>query len=50
MNNWQQDFVSFNSFCNHTRDKEIDFVIIRMITDRLGRHEIEVLLPSLNKS
>ena len=36
--------MSSNSFCNHTREKEIDFVIIRMITDRIGRHEIEVRL------
>ena len=36
-----------NSVCNHTRDKQMglplrssDFVITRMITDRIGRHKV----------
>ena len=44
--------MSSNSVCNHTRDKQIglplrssDFVITRMITDRIGLHS--VLLPLL---
>ena len=45
--------MSSNSVCNHTRDKQIGlplhgrpiFVIIRMITDRIGLHS--VLLPLL---
>ena len=47
--------MSSNSVCNHTRDKQIglplrgrpiDFVITRMITDRIGLHS--VLLPLLS--
>ena len=45
--------MSSNSVCNHTRDKQnrspaarsSDFVITRVITDRIGLHS--VLLPLL---
>ena len=39
--------MSSNSVCNYTRDKarSSDFVITRMITDRIGLHS--VLLPLL---
>ena len=35
--------MSSNSVCNHTCDDTRDFVITRMITDRIGLHS--VLLP-----
>ena len=51
MINWQQDFVSSNCVCNHTRDSQIRLqlrglpilLITRMITERIGLHS--VLLP-----
>ena len=51
MINWKQDFLSFSSVCDHTRDKQIGLplrgrlilLITRMITDRIGFHT--VLLP-----
>ena len=41
--------MSSNSVCNHTRDKQIaarssDFVITRMITDRIGLHLVLLLI------
>ena len=44
MINWEKDFLSFNSVCNHTCDKQIGLplrgrqilLITRMITDRIG--------------
>ena len=46
MINWYQDFVSFNSVCNHTSDSQIRLLlrgrpillITRMSTDRIGLH------------
>ena len=48
MINWEQDFLSFNSVCNHTCDKQIGLplrgrpilLITRMITDRIGLHSV----------
>ena len=38
--------MSSNSVCNHSRDKQIrHFVIIRMITDRIGLHLVLLPLP-----
>ena len=37
--------MSSNLVGNHSRDKQIDFVITRMITERIGLHS--VLLPLL---
>ena len=50
--NWQQDFLSSNSVCNHTRDWQIRLplgghpilLITRMITDRIGFYSVQ--LPS----
>ena len=39
--------MSSNSVCNHTRDKQIarssNFVITRIITDRIGLHSVLLL-------
>ena len=50
--NWQQNFLSSNSVCNHTRDWQIRLplggrpilLITRMITDRIGFYSVQ--LPS----
>ena len=46
--NWSQDFMSFHSVCNHTRDYQIGLplrgrpisLITRMISDRIGLHSV----------
>ena len=40
--------MSSNSVCYHTRDKQIDFVITRTITDRIGRHEVQLPINHKN--
>ena len=52
MINWQQDFLSSNSVCNHTRDWQIRLplggrpilLITRMITDRIGLYLVPLPL------